>query len=426
MIRLKFLAVLFFLFMTQLYGDNLPVYSSFFSDEACRINFYLGGSHDSQFVEIVQVRKIKQWGGSKTILIDPLNYGNYRIRIYDLKTASLIFQKGFSTLFEEWQMTAIAKDTVQLFEESVLFPFPKFPVNVVIQVRNPDNSFTTLKEYNVIPEDGRIKQDELIIPYKYIIKNGDSHKKIDIVFLAEGYTKEQRSKFLKDVKFHAKKLLKTKPYKKYKNDFNVVALETWSNNTGTDFPQYFHIEDTHFDCGFNTFGSERYLMTNSYWKVVEAASVVPYDQIVILVNSDEYGGGGIYNHYASFTSDNKMSDFVLSHEFGHSFAGLADEYVGNHPYAEKMSLEVEPWHANVTTLQDFSSKWKDMVDSQTPIPTVANLFGKNVIGAYEGAAYLEKGVYRAQYNCSMRSVIRDQFCPVCSKAIVQMIKLNTF
>ncbi|MBL6962937.1 MAG: peptidase [Bacteroidetes bacterium] len=422
----KLIVILLIILFNTSYAGEQPVYSSFFTDEACRVDFYLIGGYDTQSIEIVQVQKIDLWGGSKTIMIDPLNYGNYRVLVYDLRSGKLIYQRGFSTLFEEWQETKRAKDTLKAYEETILFPFPKFAINVLIQSRKRDNSFETLIEYNINPQDDKITSSQNELLYKYVLKNGEPHKKVDIVFLPDGYTEELKSKYLKDVRIHVKKLLRNSPYRKNKKDFNVIAIETWSKNTGTDFPQFLHFEDTRFDCSFNTFGSERYLMTESYWKVMDAACVVPFDQVVILVNSNEYGGGGIYNHYATFTSDHKMSDYVLSHEFGHSFAGLADEYVENIPYEEKIFLDVEPWQPNITTLQNFKEKWANMVEITTPIPTSSDIFGKEILGAYEGAGYLAKGVYRPLFNCSMRAAIRNRFCPVCTQAIREMILLNTY
>jgi hypothetical protein len=424
----KLLLIIFciVLFRMTVMGVEQPVYTEFFTDEACRIDFYLEGNHQSQKAVFHKVTKIRYWGGSKTILIDPMNYGSYRVQLFNVTTGKLIFQKGFATLFEEWQTTKLAKDQEVSFEESVIFPNPKVPVNISIQRRNPDNSFSVMLEKNLLPGQALLSLELDTLKRKYVINNGPSHKKVDIVFLPDGYQQKDKSKFYKDVKKYAKKLLKTEAFKKHKKDFNVVVVEAWSEDRGVDFPQYEQYKNTRFDCTFNTFGSERYLMTYSYWKVLDVASLVAFDQVVLLANSAEYGGGGIYNHYATFTSDHKMSDFVLSHEFGHSFAGLADEYVGNTNFEEKLSLDVEPWQPNITTLQDFKSKWADMLDENTPIPTPVDVFDKAKLGVYEGAAYAEKGVYRPMYNCSMRAALRDQFCPVCIRAMQKMIEIQTY
>jgi len=68
------------------------------------------------------------------------------------------------------------------------------------------------------------------------------------------------------------------------------------------------------------------LLTEDYCNLRDIAASVPYDAIYVMVNQPRYGGGGIYNLYCTFTADNPSSDYVFLHEFGHTFAGLADEY----------------------------------------------------------------------------------------------------
>jgi hypothetical protein len=105
---------------------------------------------------------------------------------------------------------------------------------------------------------------------------------------------------------------------------------------------------------------------------------------------------------------------------------LADEYyTSDVAYQDFYSLDVEPLDPNLTTLVDFDSKWKDMVENGTPIPTANTEKYEDVLGAFEGGGYVEKGIYRPKQDCTMKSIVVDNFCPVCKRAIVQMIDFYT-
>jgi hypothetical protein len=104
--------------------------------------------------------------------------------------------------------------------------------------------------------------------------------------------------------------------------------------------------------------------------VNDYAAVVPHDNIIVLINSTKYGGGGVYNYYSGTTVDHAFSPTVFIHEFGHGFAGLADEYYSSSvAYEEFYPLDVEPWEPNITTLVNFDAKWKKSIAKETPVPT---------------------------------------------------------
>ena len=160
-----------------------------------------------------------------------------------------------------------------------------------------------------------------------------------------------------------------------------------------------------------------------YPSFYDIAANVPYDVIFILVNSSLYGGGGFYNHYSEVTVDNTWSKIVSVHEFGHAFAGLADEYTGDVSYSDTYNLNVEPWEPNITTNVDFNSKWKNMVSEGTPLPTPRTEKYKNSVGMFEGGGYVTKGIYSPFEDCRMKSNEAPGFCPVCHNAIRRMILL---
>jgi len=210
--------------------------------------------------------------------------------------------------------------------------------------------------------------------------------------------------------------------KENKDKFNIWGIEAPSKESGTDIPAENIWKNTISNTQFYMFDLDRYLMTSDNKSLRNIASNAPYDQIFILVNTNKYGGGAIYNHYSVCVSDNSNSEYIFTHEFGHGFAGLGDEYyTSDVAYNEFYPLDVEPLDPNLTTLINFESKWKDMLDSETPIPTPATNDFSKTVGAFEGGGYVAKGVYRPMKDCSMKSISVNNFCPVCKRAIKRMI-----
>jgi hypothetical protein len=216
------------------------------------------------------------------------------------------------------------------------------------------------------------------------------------------------------------------PYKENKNNFNIWVVYAPSQESGTDVPGKRIYKNTIVNSSFYTFNTERYLMTMDVKDLRDIAANVPYDQIMILVNSPLYGGGGVYNYYSIVSSDNDYSDYVMTHEFGHAFADLADEYwTSDVAVTDYFNQKVEPVQPNITTLVDFGSKWKNLVDKNTPIPTPNDSKYYDKVGAFEGGGYVENGIYRPKFDCTMKSRSRNNFCPVCYNALSEMIKFYT-
>ena len=233
-------------------------------------------------------------------------------------------------------------------------------------------------------------------------------------------------KFARDAEKFAGYLTKYDPYKQYATSFNFWRVDAPSEESGTDIPGQRIYKRTILNSSFFTFNSERYIMTYDVKSVRDVAGEVPYDLIVILANSTKYGGGAVYNYYSLFTADDPYAELTMVHEFGHLFAGLADEYVEVGGATEGLyDLSLEPPDPNITTLVNFDKKWKDMITDGIPIPTPNDKEYRDKVGAFEGAGYLEKGVYRPQYDCIMRSFNGNKFCVVCTKVITEMIKAYT-
>jgi hypothetical protein len=398
-------------------------FDNYFTDRTMRFDFMLAGNSVTTKVFPVSFREEPFWGGSLTNLTDKFNYGSFKYEVFDAATGTLIYSRGFCTLYQEWQTTAEAKQIERSFHEVATFPFPKNKVNFVLSIRGRDGLFSKLYETPIDPASyfiTREKPDAAIATRIY--GTGDPHTSFDIAFIAEGYTKEEAEKFRADVKRLADVLFLEAPFDKYQDRINIWAVETPSQEQGTDVPGEGIYVNTALNSSYYTFDVDRYLTTQDLGAVNDYAASAPHDQIVVLINSPRYGGGGVYNYYSAVTSDHHFTPQVFTHEFGHGFAGLADEYYNSEvAYEEFYPLDVEPWEPNITTRVNFESKWKDMIAKSVPVPTPNDKRYTGVTGLFEGGGYAAKGIYRPSFDCRMKSNQADSFCEVCQTAIEEMI-----
>lgn len=420
-------SLLFFvLLVISQYCIQETEYERYFEEQSMRVDFVFYGNADNEEIKLANISKEPFWGGSKTNLSNKLNYGEYKFEIVDLKTENIIYTQGFCTLFEEWQTTLEADSVYREFSQSVLFPLPKSSVILKIYSRSWEGNFEEIFEYEINPNEYTPDSKIVKFPYTKILDNGNPSTKVDLVFLAEGYTLDEMDKFESDAQRLIDYMFLFEPYSSNKEKFNIWLVKSESEESGTDIPGEGIYKNTVLNSNFYTFGSERYLTTEDFFAVRDAASVVPYDDICILVNSEKYGGGGIYNHYCISTVDHILSNKVFIHELGHSFAGLGDEYYNSSTaYNDFFNLEIEPWQPNLTTLVNFDSKWKYLLNADTPIPTPREEQFQKTIGVYEGGGYVNKGMYSPYMDCRMKTNKAEGFCPVCQDAIAKMIDVKT-
>ncbi|MDR2145771.1 MAG: IgA Peptidase M64 [Tannerella sp.] len=401
------------------------VYNQYFTDKQLRIDFALSGNVDFQAAALIQLREEPVWSGPRKNLIDPFEFGGYMLTASDKASGKRIYSRGFNTLFEEWRATEQAKTETQSWTNSVVMPFPKDTVEIKLLARNRDSgAFDTLMRLDIDPKSIFIDRGKLADNQIEIIQSkGKPHEKVDLVFVAEGYTAAEKDKFMADAKRFTDSLFVIPPFAGRRDDFNVTAVFVESADKGTDLSGKGIFQHTAFNSGFYTFATERYLTTSDMKSIRDAVWNVPCDAIFMLVNSSVYGGGGMYNFYSIGTADNEQTIHVFVHEFGHSFAGLADEYFYDDDMSDFYNRKVEPWEPNITTLVDFSRKWKKMLSPKTPIPTPLKTPYAAKLGVFEGGGYTSKGVYRPSDHCMMRDYA--PFCPVCNKTILQMIDFWT-
>lgn len=401
-------------------------FNKFFEEKILRLDYYHCGNADYEkyfFDELIQE---PYWAGSKTNLIDTKGYGNQFVEVRTVDTNELIYSRGYCTLFGEWQTTPEAKITECCYPESLIMPFPREKVIVSINSLNkkgvPEKKF----EYTVDPKSYFIKNEKEKLLVFDVVHSGDSNKKVDIVLLPEGYPEKQQELFKADCRKFAEELLSYAPYSSNKDKFNIRGVWAASIDSGTDVPGKHVWNKTRLNGSYYTFDSERYLMIKDFQGVRDMAGNAPYDYIFILANTDKYGGGAVYNFYGISAAHNAdESGKIYLHEFGHLFAGLADEYVGGVEYSEFYPADVEPWEPNLTTMVNFDKKWKSMLPEGTIIPTPETQQNNEKLGVYEGGGYMSKGIYRPWINCMMNNLhTTDIFCPVCRKSIQDMIDLN--
>lgn len=402
-------------------------YDDHFTAERLRIDFVFAGNSTSQNIYLDGLKMESAWSGSRTSLIAPFDYGEYRLEV-KTKEGKLIFSTGFNNLFQEWRTTAEAAVTPRAFSGSCRIPFPKESVAVIVSEREKQTGkFRQISSFQIDPKDKLINRErENNFKTISLHNSGDPANKVDLLFIAEGYTAEQMEKFRADAQRFVSYLFETEPYKSRKNDFNIWAVESVSAESGPDIPHQGIWKNTAAASNFYTFRLDRYLTAPDHKKVSSIASESPCDAMYVIVNTDKYGGGGIYNYYGLSMADHATASQVFVHEFGHSFAGLGDEYYTSEvAYEDFYNLKTEPWEPNLTTLVDFDRKWKKLINKTTPVPTPNDAKFNGVTGVFEGGGYMAKGIYRPALDCRMKSNTAPGFCEVCVKAIGDMIDYYT-
>jgi hypothetical protein len=439
-----------------------------------RLDFYHTGTATTEVFSVDRlVIEPTPWPGNPQRPTDDTNFGKYYFEVVDRTSNRVQYSRGFSSIFGEWETTGEAKAHARTFQESLRFPMPAAPVQVVVKKRDAANAFREVWSTLVDPADSRIDPAPPPSPGPVIelMKNGDPAAKVDLLILGDGYTDGERAKFEKDARRMLELLFGTSPFKERRQDFNVWGLCPPAAESGISRPSTGRHRRSPVGASYDAFGSERYVLTFENHAFRDVASFAPYDVVEIIVNDRTYGGGGIFNLYATVAVDNQWAPYVFVHEFGHHFAGLADEYYTSDVAYLPSEEQVEPWEANATALKDPAAlKWKDLVAPGTLLPTLwpkeayeaqsrdfqtrrrairavnrpeaemEALFAEqqkkdtallssgphaHEVGAFEGALYEARGYYRPEVDCIMFTRDKVPFCRVCQRAIARVIDLYT-
>jgi len=460
-------------------------FDRFFIDRTLRVDVVHVGNAAEEIFTLDRVLAGGAWAGSRTRLLDPVGTGNYLATLYDGASGTRLYSRGYDSYFGEYRTTAPAAAGVRRsYHETILTPFPRARARLVIERRQRDRSLKSVFEVEIDPAAWTVVR-ETPAPGVVVVNAlacGDPHACVDIAVVGEGYTATEEGKFRRDLQRVTALLFAQQPFARHRARFAVRGVLLPSLESGCDEPSRGVYRATAVGASFDSLGSERYMLTEENRALHDIAGHVPYDAIYIMVNHARYGGGGIYNFFCTFTSDNQWTPYVAVHEFGHSFAGLADEYyTSSVAYNEFYPAGVEPTEANVTALLDPASlKWKDLVAAGTALPTpwekaeydamdvayqkvreensarvaaamrsgapaaevealkeegeaLSLVHAKKVdaflaasafagkVGAFEGAGYAAKGLYRPALDCIMFTKGAKPFCPVCERAIERVI-----
>ncbi len=400
-----------------------------FEDRTLRLDYIFGADSTNRYVTVDQLSTTPGWAGRRANLSKLPYAGDGTIDLIDVATGDTIYRHSFSSLYHEWLSTDEMKSGPQSFHNSYLVPQPKGKTRIDVTLTDAHrremarmSHYYDPAEILVEPRDG-VKP----LPHKYIHRSPLTvDKAIDVAILAEGYTTAEMDSFYHHAQIAVESILNHEPFKSMADRFNFVAVASPSEDSGVSVPRLGDWKRTAFGSHFSTFHSDRYLTTDQLGKVHDALTGIPYEHIIILANTDEYGGGGIYNSYTLTTARHPMFRPVVVHEFGHSFGGLADEYFYDGDVMEDTyPTDIEPWNPNITTLVDFDSKWKSQLKPGTPVPTPVKDAGKWPLGVYEGGGYSAKGVYRPADECRMRNNTYPTFCDGCLWSLTNLIKFYT-
>jgi hypothetical protein len=445
-------------------------YDADFTGGTMRVDYFHSGNATEEHISLDRILSDGPWPGSRTRLLDELNFGKYFFEVTDRATNRVLYSRGFSSIYGEWETTGEAKQVWRTFHESLRFPWPKRPVQVTLKKRDAENVFREIWTTAVDPGSRFVVRADAAPRGKVwsVFESGPPSEKLDLVILGDGYTAAQMEKFHADTRRLVDALFQEEPFRSRKADFNVWAVDTPSAESGVSRPHAGVFRRSALSTHYSSFDSERYVLTYDNRTVRDVAAAAPYEFMIILVNERTYGGGGIYNLFSTAAADSAFSVYLFVHEFGHNFGGLGDEYyTSDVAYETGAAVKPEPWEPNLTALHDPANlKWKDLVAAGTPIPTpwdkeafekysreiqekrrklraagapeeeieklfreeqayetklLAGMKYSGQVGAFEGAGYEAKGLYRPRTDCIMFTRDEVGFCPVCRHAIDRVI-----
>ena len=392
---------------------NAQKFEDYFEDRTLRLDYVFAGDEALHQIYVDELVSMPRWYGRRQRLSELPLKGNGQITMRSKADGTVIYRHSFSTLFQEWLATAEAKKVQKSFENVFLVPFPKDSVEIKVELFDYHDEVVNSLTHIVDPKDILIRKagERSITPYDILHKAADTSRCINIAFVAEGYTNDEMDHYLNDCQKAIGFLFRHEPFKSMQDRFNIIAVKSPSEDSGTSEPAKGIWRNTALGSHFDTFYSDRYLTTLHLKRLHDILAGTPYEHIIILVNTEHYGGGGIYNSYnLSYTGGDKFLPVVV-HEFGHSFGGLGDEYAyGNDD--PMYFADTEPWEPNLTTKATAFIKWEHLIKE-----------GK--AGLYEGGGYLTKGVWRGSENCRMRTNEEPEFCAVCQEALTKLIDFYT-
>lgn len=233
-------------------------------------------------------------------------------------------------------------------------------------------------------------------PVTTIRNNGPTSNRVDVVILGDGYTAGQMASYATHTNNVVNSFFAQEPFAAYAPYFNVHRVDVVSNESGVDEIDLNIYRDTALNMAYGCFGIDRLLCIDVGLAWAAAGSAPDWEQILALANSTRYGGAGYpAQDIGTLAGNNASAVEIALHEFGHSFADLADEYdygdgavyTGPEPSTTNISIYTA---AQQIAQQRKWFRWMDLANVDT----------------FEGAHYNQFGIFRPTFNSKMRSLNR--------------------
>lgn len=252
-----------------------------------------------------------------------------------------------------------------------------------------------------------------------LASGGASEDRVDLVILAEGYTRAEAARFEADARGVVEAIRSHGLYGRYKRFFNVHAVFSPAQASGI-LPRSGGPDTTLF--GTRQRGGT---MVSADWARVQRAALraPDVDKMIVFCNTEQ--DIGMRSGNVVFVSRVDTADTIL-HELGHTLANLADEYVrssGRSAREAARDLEADP-RPNVASRHQLQAlPWERWVEPGTPVPARAGTKG---VSAWEGGFTATEGVYRPrEAGCRMRYFRNGPFCEPCREALVLSLHAMT-
>ncbi len=382
-------------------------FSKNFTDNTLRLDLGFTARGRNRGIKVEEMAKVPGWHGRRVNLDKQYVYNDLEVNMISLATGDTIYRTsmyhGFS--WGEDSGTRYPSEAV------VRLPFPKKPV-LIEMLRFGGRRDTMLRDYLELNKTD-LKNIKKAHPNKhktYVLNKSKAKSPVKLAIVSEGFTQDEMGKFEQDAQRLVDAMMAQPAFGKYRDRFQIVAVEVPSAESGITELSKDKLRDTPLHSQFGAFQLERLLTIPSMCHLADVMQGVPYDYVIAIANTDTYGGSGpYYNYCIGYNGDQGLE--VTVHEFAHHFAALGDEYESE-GYDGKYMPDIEPFEPNITTKADFSGKWQNLIDS-----------GEATL--IEGAGYQTKGVWRGAESCLMRTVADPNFCPVCTQAIQRCIVFLT-
>lgn len=383
-------------------------FSKHFTDNTLRLDLGMVGRGRNKGINVEEMTKVPGWHGRRVNLDKQYVYNDLEVNMIDLATGDTIYRTSMYHGFAGRDAEGMRYPS----EAVVRLPFPKQPV-LIEMLRMGARRDTVLHDYLELNK-ARLKEikkaPKAAKPAMTVLNKAKIKHPIKLALVSEGFTQGEMTKFEQQAAHLMETMFAQPAFGAYRDRFQVTAVELPSQDSGITKLSKGEIKNTPINSQFGAFSLERLLTIPSLYHLADVLQGVPYDYVIVIANTDTYGGSGpYYNYCIGYNGD--QGEEVTIHEFAHHFAALGDEYESE-GYEGKYTPDIEPFEPNITTKADFSGKWQNLIDS-------------GEAGLIEGAGYQTKGVWRGCESCLMRTVADPNFCPVCTQAIQRCILFLT-